>query len=69
MSDLVGIHHSPRLIYNCCLLALNLCAYVNSLSYRCFAEMTEFQKIVGTFIELIDGVAKEVEKEKMKVSL
>ncbi|XP_060067900.1 intraflagellar transport protein 20 homolog [Ylistrum balloti] len=25
-----------------------------------------FQKIVGTFIEVVDNVAKEVEKEKMK---
>lgn len=30
-------------------------------------EIGEFQKIVGTFIEMVDGVAKEVEKEKMKV--
>ncbi len=30
-------------------------------------EMQEFQKIVGTFISLVDSVAKEVEKEKMKV--
>merc|ERR1711976_1072303 len=29
-------------------------------------KMGEFQKIVGSFIELIDGVGKEVEKEKMK---
>jgi len=29
-------------------------------------KMTEFQKIVGTFIALTDNVAKEVEKEKMK---
>ena len=29
--------------------------------------MMEFQKIVGSFITLVDDVAKEVEKEKMKV--
>ena len=29
--------------------------------------MVEFQKIVGGFITLVDDVAKEVEKEKMKV--
>ena len=29
--------------------------------------MVEFQKIVGSFITLVDDVAKEVEKEKMKV--
>ncbi len=32
-----------------------------------FPEMVEFQKIVGGFITLVDDVAKEVEKEKMKV--
>ena len=32
-----------------------------------FPEIGEFQKIVGTFIEMVDSVAKEVEKEKMKV--
>lgn len=30
-------------------------------------EIDEFQKIVGTFIEMVDAVAKEVENEKMKV--
>ena len=39
---------------SCCLLIL---------------EMSSFQKIVGTFASLIDDVAKEVEKEKMKVCL
>ena len=29
--------------------------------------MVEFQKIVGSFITLVDDVAKDVEKEKMKV--
>ncbi|PVD31430.1 hypothetical protein C0Q70_06842 [Pomacea canaliculata] len=29
-------------------------------------KIGEFQKIVGTFIEMVDAVAKEVEKEKMK---
>ena len=29
--------------------------------------MVKFQKIVGSFITLVDDVAKEVEKEKMKV--
>nr|KAG5700358.1 hypothetical protein BaRGS_029610 [Batillaria attramentaria] len=29
-------------------------------------KIGEFQKIVGTFIEMVDNVAKEVEKEKMK---
>merc|ERR1712038_239698 len=29
-------------------------------------KMVEFQKIVGTFITLVDGVGAEVEKEKMK---
>ena len=31
--------------------------------------MGEFQKIVGSFISLVDDVAKQVEKEKMKVSM
>ena len=34
-----------------------------------FSEIGDFQKIVGTFIEVVDNVAKEVEKEKMKVRL
>ncbi|XP_074642395.1 intraflagellar transport protein 20 homolog [Tubulanus polymorphus] len=29
-------------------------------------KISDFQKIVGTFIETVDNVAKEVEKEKMK---
>ncbi len=29
--------------------------------------MGEFQKIVATFVKLIDSVGAEVEKEKMKV--
>lgn len=29
-------------------------------------KIDEFQKIVGTFIEVVDNVSKEVEKEKMK---
>ena len=33
------------------------------------AEMSEFQKIVGSFIQLVDEVGAEVEKEKMKVSV
>ncbi|KAJ8312566.1 hypothetical protein KUTeg_009939, partial [Tegillarca granosa] len=32
-------------------------------------KIDEFQKIVGTFIEVVDNVSKEVEKEKMKVIL
>ena len=31
--------------------------------------MVDFQKIVGSFIELVDTVSKEVENEKMKVIL
>lgn len=30
-------------------------------------EIGDFQKIVGSFIEVVDNVSKEVEKEKMKV--
>ena len=32
-----------------------------------FVELTDFKKIVGTFIDVVDDVATEVEKEKMKV--
>ena len=32
-----------------------------------FSEIGDFQKIVGSFIEVVDNVSKEVEKEKMKV--
>jgi len=31
------------------------------------SEIGDFQKIVGTFIEVVDNVSTEVEKEKMKV--
>ena len=34
-----------------------------------FAEIGQFQKIVGGLIELVDELAKEAETEKMKVSL
>lgn len=40
--------------------------------YKCvlsFAEIGQFQKIVGGLIELVDELAKEAETEKMKVSL
>lgn len=29
-------------------------------------EISEFQSIVGNFISMVDGLAKEVENEKMK---
>jgi hypothetical protein len=32
------------------------------------SEIGDFQKIVGSFIEVVDNVSKEVEKEKMKVN-
>lgn len=32
-------------------------------------EIGEFQKIVGGFIDMVDALAKEVEKEKMKVNV
>lgn len=34
-----------------------------------YLEIGEFQKIVGGFIDMVDALAKEVEKEKMKVRL
>ena len=34
-----------------------------------FLEIDDFQKIVGGFLEMVDSLAKEVESEKMKVSL
>jgi len=34
-----------------------------------YSEIGEFQKIVGGFIDMVDSLAKEVEKEKMKVRL
>lgn len=46
-------HYNELLIFN--------------LSYYFFSEIGDFQKIVGTFIEVVDNVSKEVEKEKMKV--
>lgn len=29
-------------------------------------EISEFQGLVGSFIEMVDGLAKEVEREKMR---
>lgn len=34
-----------------------------------FPEIGQFQKIVGGLMELMDELSKEVETEKMKVSL
>lgn len=31
-----------------------------------FSEIGEFQGLVGSFIEMVDGLAKEVEQEKMR---
>lgn len=52
---------------------------VNNYAFDCFyiyiynlyiifsSGIGDFQKIVGSFIEVVDNVSKEVEKEKMKV--
>ena len=32
-----------------------------------YIEISEFQSLVGGFIEMVDTLAKQVEKEKMKV--
>ncbi len=45
---------------------MNDYVYLNFCSLF-FAEIDDFQKIVGGFIEMVDTLAKEVEKEKMKV--
>ena len=37
-----------------------------TISFVCL-EIAEFQRIVGGFIDMVDSLAKEVEKEKMKV--
>lgn len=37
------------------------------ISYFLCSEIGEFQKIVGGFIGMVDALAKEVEREKMKV--
>lgn len=34
-----------------------------------FVEMQDFQKIATSFVEILDKVATEVDKEKMKVCL
>ena len=39
------------------------------MSYFLCSEIGEFQKIVGGFIGMVDGLAKEVEREKMKVKI
>lgn len=47
---------------------LESCARI-SMPFRSLflSEIGEFQKIVGGFIDMVDTLAKEVEKEKMKV--
>ena len=42
---------------------------INSYWLYCSLEIGEFQKIVGGFIDMVDALAKEVEKEKMKVNV
>ena len=32
-------------------------------------EISEFQNLVGGFIEMVDSLAKQVEREKMKVRI
>lgn len=39
------------------------------ISYFLCSEIGEFQKIVGGFIGMVDALAKEVEREKMKVKV
>lgn len=39
------------------------------MSYFLCSEIGEFQKIVGGFIGMVDTLAKEVEREKMKVKI
>ena len=34
-----------------------------------FLEIDDFQKIVGGFLEMVDSLAQDVEKEKMKVRI
>ena len=33
-----------------------------------YTEISDFQKLVGGFIEMVDGLSKQVENEKMKVT-
>lgn len=37
-----------------------------TIMYFTFSEIGEFQGLVGSFIEMVDGLAKEVEQEKMR---
>ena len=37
--------------------------------YIISTEISEFQNLVGGFIEMVDSLAKEVEREKMKASI
>jgi len=49
-------------------LAHYLSLFIKHKSLFCFfSEINEFQKIVGSFIDMTNELAKEVEKEKMKV--
>lgn len=41
--------------------------YIYNLYIIFSSGIGDFQKIVGSFIEVVDNVSKEVEKEKMKV--
>ena len=54
--------HEPKIVNESLRLSQSFTVYL------IFSEIGDFQKIVGTFIEVVDNVSKEVEKEKMKVT-
>ena len=55
------------------ILLIEMTLLQNNISFDFFlnyySEIEEFQKIVGSFIEVVDTVATKVEKEKLKVCM
>lgn len=51
-----------KLFYFC----LHVCVCTSEIKDICFAEITEFEKNSDEFIKILDNMATEVEKEKMK---
>lgn len=56
----VLIHMHRNLLHHC-MFKYSFYSVLNT-----FAEIGEFQGLVGSFIEMVDGLAKEVEQEKMR---
>ena len=62
MTDSITVRKLSVFCECCCKICLLLC----DICLLCDVEIGEFQGLVGNFIELVDGLAKQVEAEKIK---